>query len=337
MSRRALVVAPTPYYTEKGSTLRVHSMVERLLGEGYHVDVVCYDRGTDPELSGVAVTRAGIRDLTSTDAGPSFSDLLNDVFVAIDVFRKLRFNDYDLLQGEDVEGITIVLAMSRFSDAETVYDLHNPLTENLQIHEIPVPTVVSRAIEGILYRRSDRIITNWNVWADAIRSRYGIDAIETVHDVVPASLSTVALPADRYLAYVGNFNRYQGVDLLIDAFELAASDTDVDLLLVGRPNKDVRAALDVSSVADRIHLVGQHPVDQSNYILANAVANVIPRRSGEQPSTKLIHYAMHEPPIIATDLPCNRELARLDHPVLWAEPSATSIGNRIREVCDDAS
>lgn len=324
-----------PYHLEKGSSLRAHAMVERLLAAGYAVDVVCYPRGSEPELSGVTVTRAGLRWLTDTDAGPSVADLLNDVFVAVAAVRLAWANDYDRLQGEDVEGIAIALLAGVGGDAEIVYDLHNPLTENLQINGIPCPTALSRAIEGVLYRRADRILANWSRWAEAIRTRYGIDHVETVYDELPADSRAIALPADRYLAYVGNFNRYQGVDLLVDAFDAVAGNVEVDLLLVGEPTEELRRAVAASTVADRIHLLGRRDIAESNHVIANAVATVIPRRSGDQPGTKLLHYTMHDPPIIATRLDCNRELERFDNPVVWAEPTVESLADAIREVCED--
>lgn len=324
-----------PYYLEKGSTLRVHAMVERLLEEGFAVDVVCYPRGSEPEVSGVTVTRAGLRWLTDTDAGPSITDLLNDVFLAVAALRLAWANDYDRLQGEDVEGIAIALLAGVGSDAEIVYDLHNPLTENLRINDVLFPSVLSRAIEGVLYRRVDRILANWNRWAEAIRTRYGIEYVEIVYDELPADTRAFELPADRYIAYVGNFNPYQGVDLLVDAFGTVAPEVEVDLLLVGEPTDELRRAVAATSVADRIHLLGRRDIAASNHVIANAVATVIPRRSGDQPGTKLLHYTMHDPPVIATRLDCNRELERFDNPVVWAEPTVESLADAIREVCDD--
>lgn len=357
--RRALVVAPTPYYVEKGSTLRVHAMVSRLVDEGYAVDVVCYEGGSDPDGStafesrqstaddsdrstmddvdgpALTITRAGIDVRANTEAGPSITDVVNDVFVAARALEKAWSNDYDLVQGEDVEGIAIALLAGAFSDADVVYDLHNPLTENLEINDVPFPRFLSRTIEGVLYRRSDRVLSNWHVWTEAIRSTFDVDHVETVYDELPDATRAVDLPTDRYIAYVGNFKRYQGVDILIDAFDSAATETDVDLLLVGEPTEEIRTAVATSSVSGRIHLVGRHDVAEANAIIANAVATVVPRREGVQPSTKLIHYAMYDPPIIATDLACNGELERFDNEVLWAEPTAESIAARIREVCRD--
>lgn len=324
-----------PYYLEKGSTLRVHSMVERLLEAGYAVDVLCYPQGIDPDRSGLTVTRAGIRALTDTEAGPSLSDLVNDLFLAVGTLRAVWSNDYELLQGEDVEGFAIVLLATLFSDAETVYDLHNPLTENLRLNGLPVPARLTRAIEGFLYRHADRVIANWRVWEDAVRSRQGVDHVETVHDTLPTAQREVDLPADRYLVYVGNFKSYQGVDILVDAFARIATETGVDLLLVGEPTAAIRRTVETSTVAERVHLVGRYDVEAANYVLANAVAAVLPRRSGDQPGTKLLHYAMHDPPIVATSLACNRELDQFDHRVLWAEPTPESIADRLLEVCRD--
>lgn len=324
-----------PYYLEKGSTLRVHSMVERLLEADYAVDVVCYPAGRDPDLPGLTVSRAGRPSLTDTTAGPSVGDLVNDVFLTARALQLARATDYDRLQGEDVEGVAIALLAGIGSDAETVYDLHNPLTENLRINGWPVPAVVSRAIEGVLYRRVDRVIANWHRWAEAIRDRYGVDHVETVYDTLPTERRAIDLPTDRYLVYVGNFKPYQGVDLLVDAFDEVAPEIDTDLVLVGEPTPEIRHAVGAARASDRIHLLGRHDIAAANHVIANAVASVLPRRGGAQPGMKLVHYTLHEPPIIATRLACNRELERFDTPVVWTEPTAASIATAIREVCGD--
>lgn len=336
MTPKALVVAPMPYYLEKGSTLRAHAMVERLREAGYDVDVACYNRGTDPGTPGVRVFRAGIRRLTTTDAGPAVTDLLNDLFVALRVLRLVWRCDYALLQGEDVEGFVIVLLAGLLSDAEAVYDLHNPLSATLEINEIPIPPALTRWVEGGLYRRADRVIANWGTWADAIETEYGITDVETIYDSVPGDVERIPLPADRYVTYVGNFEHYQGVDLLVTAFQRLAQDTNVDLVLVGEPSDAIWEQVASSPVADRIHLLGRQPIGAANHVIANAVACVLPRRTGRQPSTKLLHYAAHDRPIVATDLACNQELRRFDNRIHWADPTADSMADALREAIRDA-
>jgi glycosyltransferase involved in cell wall biosynthesis len=333
--QKALVVAPTPYYIEKGSALRVHAMVKRLNEAGYTVDVVCYNRGEDPTLTDMRLIRAGIQELVNIEAGPSGTDLINDVFLLIKALQRVAAEEYDLIQGEDVEGIGMVLLAALFSDAEVVYDLHNPLTETLTINEIPCPARISRAIEGILYRHSDRVLANWNKWKEAIQSRHGVDQVELVYDELPEEKVSVDLPADQYITYVGNFKHYQGVDILLSAFENVASEVDVDLLLVGEPTQEIQRTIASLKISNRVHLIGRYNIETSNYIIANAVASILPRRSGDQPSTKLIHYTMHDTPIIATKLDCNRELSRFDNEVLWADPRPDAIEERLVEVCCD--
>ena len=328
-------LAATPYYLEKGSSLRVHSMVERLRSDGYIVDVVCYDHGETPDIPGLEVFRTGIDSLVSTDAGPSITDPLNDIFLAIRAIQLCANRSYDLIQGEDVEGIAIALAAATRCDCEVIYDLHNPLSETLAINDIPVPRRLSRIVESFLYTRSDKILANWHQWERQITVDHDVDRIETVYDELPDEREPVDLPADQYVVYVGNFEPYQGVDLLVDAFESVVDDVTFDLILVGDPSAEIERHIGWSSACDRIHLLGRQPIQAANFLIENAEACAVPRRSGTQPGTKLVHYGMADVPIVATDLECNRELSRFDNPVLWAAPTADSIAAVLREVDSD--
>jgi len=334
-NQELLLIAPTPYHTEKGSALRVDMMAKRYRDAGYSVDVLCYNRGTDPDIEGVTVRRAGIKRFTTDTAGPSATDFLNDLFILFGAAKLVVENDYNLIQGEDFEGISVVLMVSLLSNTALIYDLHNPLTENLRINNVSVPDFISRTVEKIVYSKVDKIISNWNQWEADIRNRFGVDYVETVHDDLPDTEHKIELPTEDYLVYVGNFKEYQGVDMLIRAFATISETVDVDLVLVGDPTPEIRDVAVELDIEDRVFFLGQQEIEIANYVIDNAMGSVIPRRSGTQPGTKLIHYAMHDPPILATDLECNRELQALGHTVFWANPTVESLSIGIQRLCEE--
>ena len=57
--RRVLVVAPQPFYQDRGTPIALRQVLEALSGLGYQVDVLTFPVGQDIELPGVRIFRAG--------------------------------------------------------------------------------------------------------------------------------------------------------------------------------------------------------------------------------------------------------------------------------------
>ena len=55
---RVLVIAPQPFYQERGTPIATRLLIETLQSAGHSVDVLTYHVGDDPHLPGVRVFRA---------------------------------------------------------------------------------------------------------------------------------------------------------------------------------------------------------------------------------------------------------------------------------------
>ena len=55
---RILVVAPQPFYQERGTPIATRLLLEALQAAGHSVDVLTYHVGDDPKIPGVRVFRA---------------------------------------------------------------------------------------------------------------------------------------------------------------------------------------------------------------------------------------------------------------------------------------
>ena len=56
---KILVVAPQPFYTERGTPIAVKLLVETLAQAGHAVDLLVYHQGADVSIPGVRLLRAG--------------------------------------------------------------------------------------------------------------------------------------------------------------------------------------------------------------------------------------------------------------------------------------
>lgn len=329
-----LITAAMPYYCEKGSTLRTHRMVEKYLKEGYEVELLCYKTGENIDKEGLNINRSGIRSIETSDPGPSLQNVPSDFLMLLSAVKKSIFNDYDKIQGEDVEGGFIGLIASKLSQTEFIYDLHNPLSDGLRIYGWNFLLPIADSTENLLYSNSEKIISNWRIWEQSIKEKYPDKNIETIHDQLPNNLEEVKLPDNDYIIYSGNFKDYQGVELLIEAFSKVKDELNCNLVLVGEPTKEIKQKASSCNLESSIIFEGRKTVEETNYLIKNSKGCVIPRKKGNQPSTKLLHYTMWDKPIIATNLECNQELDQFENKTIWCRPNVESVKDSLLELSE---
>ena len=116
------------------------------------------------------------------------------------------------------------------------------------------------------------------------------------------------------ILYIGNLETYQGIDLLLDSFVLAApSAPDASLVIVGGRPDDLaryraRAAALPPDIASRIHFLGPRPVADMPHLFHDADILVSPRTQGNNTPMKIYSYLDSSRPILATDLPTHTQV-----------------------------
>ena len=123
------------------------------------------------------------------------------------------------------------------------------------------------------------------------------------------------LPGKQVIGFIGSFYRYEGVDLLIDAFSRIASDNpDLVLLLVGGGEKENQLKEQAAKLGlkDRIHLPGRVPHHRVRGVYAMMDIMIYPRYSVRltelvTPLKPLEAMAMGKT-VIASDIGGHREL-----------------------------
>ena len=164
-----------------------------------------------------------------------------------------------------------------------------------------------------------------------------------------AARARLNLPADvPVAAFLGLFNRYQGIDLLLEVIAiLKERGSTVHFLLMGFPDEKYRQRAAAMGIAGMITFTGRVDYAQAPLFLAAADVALSPKISLTEANGKLFNYLACGLPCLVFETPVNREIlgdtgtyARFADPVdfadklaaLLADPSrCAELGSRARE------
>lgn len=306
-NKKILDIVTTPYLIPKGSSLRVDSIL-RKLSKDNQVDLLVYPVGKDPRYKNVKTIRISPKSETSFGISEvSAKKVFLDIKMLLKAFSLMRKNKYDIVHCEDFEAAFFVgfpLTLF-FRKTMFVYDLHNTITDNLKITNKPEWFIkIAKKISKTVYSGFDLIITNWNIYRNVSKKKRFLLYDETNIKIKKRKIPT----KKRYLAYSGNFQRYQGVEEFLKIY--GKVNPDYDLILVGKWTKEIKGLVKKLKLEKKVYLTGLLDIEESNHILTNAEVCLIPRIDGDQPGLKMVHHIMLGKVSLATDIPANKELLR---------------------------
>ncbi|MGB3293532.1 MAG: glycosyltransferase family 4 protein [Phormidesmis sp.] len=108
------------------------------------------------------------------------------------------------------------------------------------------------------------------------------------------------------IMYVGNLERYQGIDLLIESFaKVLKAAPNAHLVAIGGNASDIqkyRTQASEYQTSSNIHFIGSRPVTQLKQYLDQADIVVSPRIQGSNTPMKIYSYLDSGKALLATDL-----------------------------------
>ena len=352
-SRRILMLAPEPVLQPRGTPLSVFHRLRALSALGYEVDLVTYPLGEPIAIPGVRVLRVwrpwGLRRIK---IGPSAPKLVLDALLAATALGCLLRRRYAAIHSHE-EAVFIAAVYARVFRLPHLYDMHSSLPQQFSNwrtwYARPASRLASR-MEHWAIRHSDVLITICPALADHVRAvdsakpHLMIENAMTVNGAPSAEDARViraryGLNGAPLIVYVGNFEPYQGVDLLLDSFVWVQERLpQARLLIIGGTRDDIarrREGIRARKLDDAVHFTGTvAPEHVAAYLDAGDVL-VSPRVSGTNTPLKLYAYLKAGKPIVATDLPTHTQVLSPEVAVLAsAQPQA--FGQALLEVLSDA-
>lgn len=345
---RILFLAPQPYYEERGTPIAVDLMLKALSERGDKVDVLTFHVGQDRWYPGVTVRRS--RPPLPPDGIPpgfSWKKAWCDVFLFREALRMMRSGRYDLIHAVE-EASFMAMVLGRYYRVPYVFDMDSSMALQLvtQFRWLRPAGGLLHWIETLPMRRALAVVPMCEDLA--VHARLSSRGI--VHVVKDVSLITdepdepaedlrrdlgVAGPL---VMYVGNLERYQGIDLLLESFaRLHRTHPHAQLVIIGGSDRDIRKyrkesrALGIDAV---VHLLGRRPVAALGGYLRQADLLVSPRIEGTNTPMKVYSYLDSGVAVVATALPTHVQVMTADEAAL-APPEAERMAATIGRLLDD--
>lgn len=346
---KVLLVAPQPFYEDRGTPIAVRHVLEALAQLGLESHLLTFPVGKPVEIPGLRITRCanpfGIR---SVPVGLSVRKVLLDLTLLAVLRRELRRHDYACIHAVE-EMVLPALLLSRRIGVPVVYDMQSSIPEQLLDHwclgRRPFQAALRRG-EKWTIANADFVVSSTGlaerVHASCVSSKHrewvfpGPDFVAhaTMTDRVRARLG---LPSDQPLiVFAGTFERYQGINLLLKAIPMVLEvQPDVLFVLVGsRDEKDARLPEDHALPANAVRVIQRQPRESTLALCRLADVLVSPRIEGSNVPLKVFDYLADGGLIVATDVPSHRSV--LDqHTAILVEPRPAALAEGILRALRD--
>ena len=330
---KILVLAPHPFFQQRGTPIAVRKLLEFLSAEGHHTDVLTYHEGEDVSIPNCRIIRiAKIPGVRGIRPGFSFKKLICDLFMAQKLLSILRHTRYDLIHAVE-ESVFLASAAQRLFGIPFIYDMDSALSEQMVESHGALSPMRSwfQRVEETAVRSSLGVLAVCPALVDKARRHAQGKLVACVEDstLLGPELSEVESlrpdfgPRNPLFLYVGNLERYQGVDLLLESFAEALGEIpEARLAIIGGNRGDVRRyqqRVVTLGLKDKVQFLGPRPLADLGAYLAQADVLVSPRLTGNNTPMKIYSYLDSGVPILATRLPTHTQV--LDDTIACLAPA----------------
>lgn len=319
------MVAPTPYFADRGCHVRIYEEARALRNMGHDVRIATYHIGRD--MRGIPVVRIPrIPWYDRLEAGPSWHKLYLDLLLLCRAAAfSLSFRPH-VIHAHLHEGAAIGRLLKFMTRTPLVFDYQGSLTGECIDHGFfkagSMMACIFGRIERAINNSADRIVTSSsagyndlvNAWGVApgrvISVIDGVDAKQfSPRDRMDARKRLGIAPDVPVVAYLGIMSTYQGTDLMLDTIALLKSrGVRAHFLVMGFPHERYLAAAEARGISDMTTFTGKIDYNDAPLFLSAADLAVSPKLSLTEANGKLFNYMACALPVVVFDTPVNREI-----------------------------
>ena len=296
-TRRVLVVAPQPFYEDRGTPIAVRQVLQALGELGYPVDLVTFPVGRDVPIPGLRIFRsANPLRFNNVPIGLSWRKLVLDVPLVSLLRSRLERDQYWCIHAVEEAAFPAAI-LARRHGIPLLYDMQSSLAEQLvRLRPFGLPPVrwTLEAIERWLLRRSSMVVTSAGLAARVARSLPTVPVREWHFPSAPTESSAADIQRLRdglgltgtgpVVLYSGSFEAYQGLRELIAAIPAVRQRVpEATFVLVGADRANglvAHAEADSLMASGALRIVERQPREMMAAYLALADVLVSPRAYG---------------------------------------------------------
>ncbi len=320
---KILVLAPHPFFQERGTPIDV-LLVLRVLSQRKNtkVDLLVYNEGEDVKLDNLSIHRTkDFNFLRNIRPGFSVKKLICDLLLFLKSWSMVRKNKYDFIHAGE-EAVFFAILFKWMYKIPYAYDLDSSIAQQLveKKNYLKAFSGLFNWLEKLAIQKSIINFPVCNALAEICKKNNSKKTV-TLHDISqlnnPYAESKGILKEETksdklFLVYIGNLEEYQGIDLLLDSFAIAAKKTSkVDLVIIGGVPEDVEyytKKADQLGIGKRAFFLGPKPFKKLDEYLAEADILACPRIRGVNTPMKVFPYLHSGKPMLATNLYTHNQL-----------------------------
>jgi glycosyltransferase involved in cell wall biosynthesis len=330
---RALVIAPEPFFSPRGTPFSVYYRTLITAELGVNTDLLTYGEGQDVEIPGVRIIRIPrFKYFGDVKVGPSFLKLFLDIFLAVWMVVLLIRNRYDYVHAHE-EAAFFCSLFKVFFRYKLIYDMHSSLPQQLTNFHFTRSRIligIFKKLEDFALRSADVVITICPDLSDYVQQviedpRKHIMIENSIFDPVKISAefgksgNPEPQPAEkindhisalseskRFIVYAGTLESYQGIDILIEAFaKVIVVHQDSFLIVVGGNKSQVDLYQNLAEnhhLNGAVFLSGRVPQHIAQQYIRLASVLVSPRSEGMNTPLKIYEQLASGIPLVATNI-----------------------------------
>ncbi len=319
--KKVLMIAPTPFFSDRGCHIRILNSFYRLNEQGNEVLIYTYPLGRNIKQLNIKriLSLPGYKKITP---GYSHFKILLDGLLLFGCFLEMFRKNYDFVYAHLHEGALVAIFLKIFFKKRVVFDAQGLLVGELvaqgTIKKQGFFANIIKKIEGFIVNRVDQIITSTYNLKKELKTQFHPKApIKVVEDYPNQALfnpqikpASVKLPKDkRIVVYLGGLQKYKGIDLLLKAIPLV--NTKFHFLIMGYPVKRSKNIARKLKITSRITFTGKIAYEDAASFLKNGDIAISPKtlESGEA-NAKLFNYLAMDLPVICFDNKNNRRILK---------------------------
>ncbi len=328
---RILVIAPTPFFSDRGAHIRILEESLALERLGHVISIATYHIGKD--IQSDVDTRIDVRRIRrllfwykKLEAGPDWQKILLDIMLIRKAFNLARTQKPDIIHAHLHEGVLIGWIVQKalfWRKMKLVADFQGSLTGEMLSHGY-----LKNGLNGIfllIEKFIDRL-GNWTIvssWEGAVNIKKlskkkevdvvldGINLnsfnIAKTKDEIRAELD---LPKDKFIIiYTGGLVANKGINYLLDAIiPVLKRRPDVFFLIGGFPPHGTQDFILANKLEESVKLVS--PLNYfklPEFLLASDIAIDPKNTEAMQASGKMLNYMAAGLPVVCVDKKNNRK------------------------------
>jgi glycosyltransferase involved in cell wall biosynthesis len=330
---KILMIAPTPFFSDRGCHVRIYEEAANLSFLGNNVTICTYHLGND--IAGMDIKRImNVPWYHKLSAGPSIHKIYLDFLLLLKSILLTYRIKPDVIHAHLNEGAVIGKICGWLFRIPLIFDVQGEFTSEVRAHKFmkdypflhKVIYKVASTVEKFSYKTADALLVNSNFMSKRLQRNLGIrkETIFVVPDAagLPGSVSCNEVkslrqrlnipPKKKIVVYLGLLTEYQGLNILLDVIKsLADKRKDVHFLIMGYPDEEryKKMARDLS-ISEYITFTGRIPYPDIYKYLALGTIAVSPKflDAGGEANIKIYNYIAAGLPCVCFDYLVNREI-----------------------------